>query len=156
MELSDLPHVLVPCFLEGGRYTVDDIHYVADGDLLFPAAQTPYAQDAAFGFRHSNLRDWVVEKTGGSIVAERVASVSLADIRLGGPDLVRDRLTALLPGDCCIVNALEYRDLEVFTAGLLDAESRGKAFVFRTAASIWGYLTVIMHPKKGAYFILSP
>lgn len=135
MELSDLPHVLVPCFLEGGRYTVDDIHYVADGDLLFPAAQTPYAQDAAFGFRHSNLRDWVVEKTGGVIALERVASVSLADIRLGGPDLVRDRLTALLPGDCCIVNALEYRDLEVFTAGLLDAEAAGKAFVFRTAAS---------------------
>lgn len=135
MGLSNLPHVLVPCFFEGGRYTVNDIHYVADGDLLFPAAQTPYAQDAVFGYRYSNLRDWVVEKTGGLIAAEQVASISLADIRIGGPDLVRDRLMALLPGDCCIVNALEYRDLEVFTAGLLGAESRGKAFVFRTAAS---------------------
>jgi hypothetical protein len=26
--------------------------------------------------------------------------------------------------------------------------------VLLTAASIWGYLTVIIHPKKGAYFIL--
>jgi uncharacterized protein YgbK (DUF1537 family) len=135
LGLSDLPHVLVPCFFEGGRYTVDDVHYVAEDGLLYPAAQTPYARDAAFGYRHSNLREWVVEKTDGCVAAERVASVSLTDIRRGGPGAVKDRLLALSPGDCCIVNALEYRDLEVFTAGLLDAEAQGKAFVFRSAAS---------------------
>ena len=135
LGLSDLPRVLVPCFFEGGRYTVDDVHYVAEDDWLIPAAQTPYARDAAFGYGHSNLREWVVEKTGGCVAAERVASVSLEDIRRGGPGAVRDRLLTLSPGDCCIVNALEYRDLEVFTAGLLDAEAQGKAFVFRSAAS---------------------
>lgn len=135
LNLSDLPHVLIPCFFEGGRYTVDDTHYVAEDDRLIPAAQTPYARDAAFGYRHSNMRKWVVEKTGGRISAEQVISISLTDIRLGGPGAVRDRLLALSPGACCIVNAIDYRDLEVFTAGLLDAEARGKAFVFRSAAS---------------------
>jgi uncharacterized protein YgbK (DUF1537 family) len=132
---SDLPRILVPCFFEGGRYTVNDIHYVAEGKQLIPTAQTPYARDAAFGYRHSNLRAWVAEKTDGSVAGDRIKSVSIADIRLGGPEAVTDHLRSLSPGDCCIVNALEYRDLEVFTAGLLAAEARGRAFVFRSAAS---------------------
>ena len=32
--------LLVPFFLQGGRYTIDDTHYVADGDTLVPAAGT--------------------------------------------------------------------------------------------------------------------
>jgi uncharacterized protein YgbK (DUF1537 family) len=49
---------------------------------------------------------------------------------------VTDRLKSLSPGDCCVVNALEYRDLEVFVAGLLAAEAQGRRFVFRSAASL--------------------
>lgn len=136
MGTPDLPLILVPCFFEGGRLTADDIHYVADGDILIPAAETPYARDAAFGYRHSNLRDWVVEKTGGAVTGDQIASISLADIRRGGPDRVAEQLCSLGAGTCCIVNALDYRDLEVFTAGLLAAEDQGRQFVFRSAASI--------------------
>ena len=50
------PVLLVPYFEAGGRYTVNDVHYVAEGDELVPAAETPFARDAAFGYRHSNLR----------------------------------------------------------------------------------------------------
>ena len=57
--------LIVPFFLEGGRYTIGDTHYVAEGDALTPAADTPFAQDAVFGYRSSNLRAWVEEKTGG-------------------------------------------------------------------------------------------
>ena len=48
--------LLIPYFEDGGRYTIDDVHYVADGDSLMPAAETPFARDAAFGYRNSNLR----------------------------------------------------------------------------------------------------
>ncbi|CAI7930480.1 unnamed protein product, partial [Closterium sp. NIES-54] len=49
--------VVCPFFLEGGRYTINDTHYVADGaDRLVPAAQTEFAKDAAFGYSHSNLK----------------------------------------------------------------------------------------------------
>ena len=60
------PVLLVPYFEAGGRYTVNDVHYVAEGEQLIPAAETPFAKDAAFGYRNSNLRAWVEEKTGGS------------------------------------------------------------------------------------------
>ena len=59
--------LIIPYFLEGGRLTINDTHYVAEGDDLIPAAETPFAQDAAFGYQSSNLREWVVEKTNGTV-----------------------------------------------------------------------------------------
>jgi len=135
LDATALPCLLVPFFLEGGRYTIADVHYVAEGDRLAPAAQTPYARDAAFGYRHSNLRDWVTEKTGGAVSGSQVVSVTIEDIRRGGPDQVAERLKSLPSGSCCVVNALEYSDLAVFVAGLLAAEAQGCRFVFRSAAS---------------------
>lgn len=127
--------LIIPFFLEGGRYTINDIHYVAEGEWLVPAGETEFARDAAFGYRASNLRDWVEEKTKGRVRAQDVASLSIEDIRRGGPKRVTERLAALKPGSVCVVNAASYRDMEVFTQGLLTAEAGGQRFLYRTAAS---------------------
>ena len=69
--------ILAPFFLQGGRYTVGDVHYVEDGKgTLVPAGLTPFAKDATFGYTSSNLREWVVEKSGGRIGLDRAASVN--------------------------------------------------------------------------------
>lgn len=135
LGLSDAATLIIPYFREGGRFTVHDIHYVAEGDQLIPAAQTPFAQDAAFGYRSSNLREWVAEKSGGRVDAGSVAAITLDNLRLDGPETVAAAVTALQPGQVCIVNAAELRDLEVLVEGLLAAEAAGKSFVYRTAAS---------------------
>jgi uncharacterized protein YgbK (DUF1537 family) len=127
--------LLCPFFLEGGRYTINDIHYVAEDDHLIPAAETPYAQDASFGYAYSNLRDWVTEKTGGRIAPAQIDSISLDDIRQGGPPRITERLLALPPGSVCAINAASYRDLDVFVLGLLAAEAEGWRYIYRTAAS---------------------
>lgn len=127
--------ILAPFFPEGGRYTLQDIHYVADGPRLVPAGQTEFARDTAFGYRASNLREWVAEKTGGAIPAESVASISLAELRQGGPLAVTQRLLALPRGSVCVLNAASYRDLEVFCLGLLAAEAAGRRYLYRSAAS---------------------
>lgn len=127
--------LIIPFFLEGGRYTINDIHYVAEGEQLVPAAETPFARDAAFGYQHSNLCEWVAEKTGGRIPAEAVATISLDDIRLGGPGRVAEKLMTLTQGTACIINAVSMRDIQVFVVGLLQAEAQGKKFLYRTAAS---------------------
>ena len=130
-----LPCLLVPFFLEGGRYTIGDVHYVAEGRRLVPAAETPYARDAVFGYRHSHLGRWIEEKTRGRIGAGQVTAITLEDLRRGGASTVAEKLAAMAPGSFGIVNAAAYRDLEVFVSGLLQAEDSGHAFVFRTAAS---------------------
>jgi len=127
--------ILIPFFLEGGRYTINDVHYVAEGDWLVPAGETEFARDAAFGFSASDLKEWVEEKTKGRFRAADVTSISIDDVRQGGPQVVAQRLSELAGGSICVVNAVSMRDLEVFTQGLLEAERQGKRFLFRTAAS---------------------
>ena len=126
----------VPAFFEGGRYTLNDVHYVADGERLIPASETEFARDATFGYRHSRLPDWIEEKTGGRVRAPDVRSVDIATLRqAGGAGAIRARLLDLPKGAFVIVNAAAYSDLEVFVHGLLQAEAAGRHYLFRTAAS---------------------
>mmetsp|Transcript_18047 Transcript_18047/g.36369 ORF Transcript_18047/g.36369 Transcript_18047/m.36369 type:complete len:500 (+) Transcript_18047:341-1840(+) len=128
--------IIAPFFLEGGRLTINDVHYVAEGSKLVPAADTPFARDAAFGFASSNLLDYVEEKTGGRIKRSDVMSISIDDIRRGGPERVRAKLSQLTNMQACIVNAATLRDMQVFALGLLDAESKDKKRILvRSAAS---------------------
>ena len=135
LEKDHLPYLLIPFFLEGGRYTLDDTHYVQEKSLLVPAAETVFAQDAAFGFSHSNLTKWIEEKTHGELRAEEVHSITLADIRRGGPERVALLLAQVEDGQACIVNAASYRDMEVVVSALQLVENSGKEFLYRTAAS---------------------
>jgi uncharacterized protein YgbK (DUF1537 family) len=127
--------VLAPFFLEGGRLTIGDVHYVREGEDLVPAGMTEFARDPAFGYRSSNLREWVVEKTGGRIRPEQVDSLSLEEIRQGGPDRVLERLLAALRGKVWIVNAAAMSDVQVVALALLRAERYGLKVLCRTAAS---------------------
>lgn len=127
--------VIAPFFFEGGRFTIGDIHWVEEGGWLIPAARTEFARDPTFGYRHSNLREWVAEKTRGAMPRDSVLSIGLQEIREGGPDVVMKLLVEVKDGDVVIVNAASYRDLEVLVWGLMQAENRGKRFLFRTAAS---------------------
>ncbi len=127
--------LVIPFFEEGGRFTINDIHYVQEGDFLVPAAETEYAKDATFGYHTSNLKEWVSEKCGGRISPSQVASVSLETLRRGGPQAAQAQLAQLREAQVCVVNAASYRDMEAFVLGLLDAEASGKRFVYRTAAS---------------------
>jgi uncharacterized protein YgbK (DUF1537 family) len=127
--------LLVPALIEAGRLTIGDVQYVVEATEAIPVSQTAYARDPVFGFESSNLRDWVQEKTDGRVLASEVASISLNDLRSGGPALAYERLLALEPRSVCIVNAATDRDLEVLTAGLLMAEAAGRRFSLRSAAS---------------------
>ncbi len=126
--------VLTPYFEAGGRYTLGDTHYVAEGDRLVPAAETPFARDPAFGYRSSHLPTYVEEKTAGRTHAGDVASIPLELLRRGGPPAVAARLGALPRGGVCVVNAAAPRDIEVFAAATLAAEAAGARFLYRTAA----------------------
>ncbi|MAS38019.1 MAG: hypothetical protein CL610_28750 [Anaerolineaceae bacterium] len=127
--------LIVPAFMAGGRYTIADTHYVAEGDQLIPAGQTPFARDATFGYAASNLRAWVSEKTGGQVRPEAVTAISLDEIRLGGPDRVTERLLTMKDQTYCVINAVNERDLSVVALGVVQAEAQGKVLLYRTAAS---------------------
>lgn len=135
LDISRAVRVLIPAFIEGGRLTIDDIHYIHENDKLVPVAETPFAADKVFGYKHSNLKAWVEEKTGGSIRAEEVVSISLTDIRVSGVDMVVTRLLSCAPGTICIVNGCSHKDLEAVVMALLKAEDAGMQFIYRTSAT---------------------
>lgn len=111
--------ILAPFFLQGGRYTINDVHYVAEGETLIPAGQTPFARDATFGFKSSDLHDWVVEKSKGRIARDRVKGLSLIDTRKGGPDHVCEELLRLEKGAIVVVNAVTEEDMDAVVLGVV-------------------------------------
>ncbi|KAB8214399.1 hypothetical protein BDV33DRAFT_209316 [Aspergillus novoparasiticus] len=127
--------VLAPFFFQGGRFTIDDVHYVAEGENLVPAGTTQFAKDATFGYKSSNLRDYVVEKAAGRFQPGQLHSISIHDIRVGGPEAVFEKLMNIPRGGVIIVNAAAESDMHVFVAGLLLAEAKGKHFLYRTGAA---------------------
>ncbi len=133
MQQGEAIRILVPAFLEGGRYTINDTHYVQEGDELIPVGETPFAQDKSFGFASSNLKDWVAEKTDGQVKAKDVVSLSLSDLRQKGAAFVSETLNSCSPNATCIVNAAHRYDLEAFALGLLNTSV---PVICRTAASI--------------------
>ncbi len=127
--------LLVPAFLEAGRVTAADIHWAGTAAGLVPVGETEFANDSVFGYAASDLRVFVAEKSGGTIRPEDVRSISLADIRLGGPARVREVLAGAAGGAWVVVNATEYSDLETVARSVLDAEREGQSFLFRTGPS---------------------
>src|SRR3984893_16227564 len=132
-------HLVVPAFFEGGRYTINDTHYVAtptaNSDTLQPASETPFARDSVFGYKTAYLRAWIEAKSGGYWKADQVMSIGLDVIRQGGPEAVASKLQTVEGSIPVIINAAGYGDLAVVVLGLLRAEAAGKRFVYRTAAS---------------------
>lgn len=130
--------LLIPAFLEAGRLTAADIHWARTGPGLaglVPVGETEFARDPAFGYTASDLRDFVAAKSGGSIGRDQVASIGLADIRLGGPARVQELLAGVHGGAWVVVNATEYSDLEAVACGVLLAERGGTSLLFRTGPS---------------------
>jgi uncharacterized protein YgbK (DUF1537 family) len=131
-------HLILPAFFEGGRYTIDDTHWVATpvatSPDVVPADATPFARDSAFGYSTAYLPSWVEEKSGGRWSATDVRSVPL-DVVRSGPEAVARRLDEVRGGVPVVVNVAGYGDMAAFVLGLLEAEARGKRFLYRTAAS---------------------
>ena len=88
--------ILIPAFIEGGRFTIADVHYLQERGELVPVAETPFARDTAFGYQNSNLRAWILEKSKGKIGSTEIFSCSLDDIRKGGPAAVAKILSQRL------------------------------------------------------------
>ncbi|MCB0633045.1 MAG: four-carbon acid sugar kinase family protein [Saprospiraceae bacterium] len=133
-------NILIPAFFEGGRYTINNVHYVRQNGHLIPAAQTAYAQDRVFGYTQSDLRYWVEQKTAGAISANEVISFSIDELRTDGIEFLTQKLNACEPGTTCVVNAAGYHDLQVFALALLRSDIQP---VCRTAASFVAVLAAM-------------
>jgi uncharacterized protein YgbK (DUF1537 family) len=123
-------YLLIPAFFEGGRYTIDNVHYYTDSQKLIPVSESPFAEDKVFGYESGNLKDWIKEKSAD--LFRHVYAFSHEDLQKGS-DWVRQKLKDLPIASMVLVNATHYEHLDTFSSGLL---SSGLSFCARSAASL--------------------
>lgn len=128
--------ILCPFFKEGGRFTIDDVHYVRYGNELIPANETEFAKDKTFGYQAATMPEYVEEKTKGAYPARNIVCISLDEIHQMAIDEIEQKLLHVQGFNKIIVNAVDYADLKVFCVALYRAMAKGKVFMFRTAAAI--------------------
>lgn len=127
--------VICPFFPEGGRYTMGNIHYVKEQDNLVPAGMTEFAKDKTFGYKSSDLTEYVEEKKEGKYHKEDCITISLDELNALDVQGIKDKLMSAQNMAKIIVNAVSYADLKVFCAALVLAMKAGKHYVARTAAA---------------------
>lgn len=127
--------VIIPYFKAGGRYTIDNVHYVLYGEELVPAGETEFARDRSFGYTKSDLGEWVEEKTNGAYKAADTTYISLESLRAMAMDAIVDQLMRVEHFNKVVVNAIDDVDVEIFAIALIQAIKQGKHFMFRSAAS---------------------
>lgn len=128
--------VIMPFFKEGGRFTINNIHYVQDEHALVPAGETEFAKDRTFGYKSSHLGEWAEEKSNGAFKAEDAVYLSLESIRDLDIDGLVSQLMEVKDFNKIIVNAVEYVDAKVVVIALIRALKAGKHFMFRSAAAL--------------------
>ena len=128
--------IMCPFFKEGGRFTINNVHYVKYGDELVPAGETEFAKDKTFGYKASDMREYIEEKTGGAYKADQVICIDLALLRSLALDEITAQLMKVQDFNKVVVNAVDYCDIKVFSIALYRAIAAGKNFMFRTAAGL--------------------
>ena len=114
---------------------MDNIHYVKEQDNLVPAGMTEFARDKTFGYKSSDLTEYVEEKTEGKYHKEECITISLDELNALDVQGIKDKLMSAQNMAKIIVNAVSYADLKVFCAALVLAMKAGKHYMARTAAA---------------------
>ena len=128
--------IICPFFLEGGRYTLNNVHYVREGKMLVPAGQTEFARDKSFSYTSSHLGEYVEEKSQGLYKKEDCVYISLEELRGLRLDEITEKLIKAENFCKIIVNAVDYADVEIFCICWIRAVKAGKNFLVRSAAAL--------------------
>lgn len=124
-----------PAMLEAGRYTQDDVHFaIVDGQAV-PVSDTDFANDATFGYSSSDLKEFLQERSNGSIAAEDVLSISLKEIRDEGASHVESLLADARNRRWVVINAETYEDMQVVADAVTALEKQGHRFITRCGPS---------------------
>ena len=128
--------VIMPFFKEGGRFTIDNTHYVQMDEYLIPAGETEFAKDRTFGYSKSHLGEYAEEKSQGEYKAENMTYITLESLRNLDIESIEQQLLAVENFNKVIVNAVDYVDVKIFVIALIKAMNKGKNFMFRSAAAL--------------------
>ena len=127
--------IICPFFPEGGRLTMENVHYAKDGNMLVPVGMTEFAKDKTFGYHASDLTEYIEEKTEGAYKKEDCICIDLEELRENRREDIYRKLMSAENFAKIIVNATSYKELAVFCEAYKEAVLAGKRYLARTAAA---------------------
>lgn len=128
--------VLCPYFREGGRFTLNGVHYVQEGESLIPAGQTEFARDKTFGYTRSDLAGYIQEKSEGAILPEQIVQVTLQELRSLDLAAVEEKLLAIQGYHYIAADAVEEADVQALMVVLMRLQAKGRRYMIRSAAAV--------------------
>ncbi len=133
----------VPAFIEGGRTTVNGIHFLNG----IPMHKTIFAEDKIFGYSNSHLAFWLEEKSNGLIPSKSVNHITIDQLNkanISAEEMLRflNYLSALSSNQSVIVDAKYSIHLDVFASAIRKVNDK-KRFLFRSAASLINSLSQV-------------
>tara|TARA_Y100001970_G_scaffold288643_1_gene416554 strand:+ start:7671 stop:9026 length:1356 start_codon:yes stop_codon:yes gene_type:complete len=126
----------IPAFIEAGRLTIEGIHCLNG----LPLHETSYAKDNIFGFKDSNLVNFLVEKSNSQITKERVKRISKQLLEKASKSrsdfkLLQEMIIQFSNFQYVVVDIENYIHMNTFCSLVKSLENK-KRFLFRSAASL--------------------
>lgn len=132
-----LPVFFIPCFFEAGRYTIDNVHYLKDGDDLVPVSESEFSHDNVFGYKNADLREYIIEKTLGKVSKDDILPISIDEIRKLSVEEVTLQLELSHSFKYIVCNVWQYSDLYKLSICILRLlQHTDTPLVLRTSSSL--------------------
>ncbi|QJU53965.1 four-carbon acid sugar kinase family protein [Herbiconiux sp. KACC 21604] len=127
---ADAVLVFVPAFPDGGRTTVDGVHYVTVNGETLPAHETEFAADPVFPFATARLVDYVASKSSRVGVP-----FPLGRLRTE-PGALASLLLSVAAGSVVVPDAETNDDIRLIARAIREAREGGRAVVVRSASPL--------------------
>jgi uncharacterized protein YgbK (DUF1537 family) len=128
--------IICPFFMEGGRITKNGVHYLAENGSLTPVGETEFAHDRTFSFIHSDLSEYVEEKTQGEYKANECLKITVDLLIEDKLSMIHDILLEARDFRKIIVDGTSYEEMAVFKCAFEQAIDESKNYIIRSAASL--------------------
>ncbi len=123
----------IPAFIEGKRLTINGCHFVDQ----IPVDQTIFAEDKIFGYKTSNIKNLLFQKSKSQINLDDIQNIKLSDfeiLKVEEKNIIFQKLKNFKNNTHVIVDIENYSQLNKFSL-VINELSKQKKFLFRTAAS---------------------
>ncbi len=140
----------IPAFIEGKRITIDGDHFVDN----VPVSQTIFAKDKIFGYKTSNIKKLLFQKSKSQIKLNDIQNLNLSELKVlesKEKNIVFNKIRNLKENAHVIVDVENYSQLKKFSLSIKKLSNQ-KKFLFRTAASFISSVSDVKDNPQEPFF----
>ncbi|MDC3168940.1 hypothetical protein OA853_00990 [Prochlorococcus sp. AH-716-E17] len=140
----------IPAFIEGKRITIYGDHFVDN----VPVSQTIFAKDKIFGYKTSNIKKLLFQKSKSQIKFSDIQNLTISELKVlesKEKNIVFNKIRNLKENSHVIVDVENYSQLKKFSLSIKKL-SKQKKFLFRTAASFISSISAVKDNPLEPFF----